>query len=66
MAIDLSGTDEFNREINLSKTSLADGTFAFDDLAPGNYSLYAIKSAAPKFLIDQPNPINVQSGVNAG
>ena len=35
-------------------------------MAPGNYSLYAIQSGAPKFLIDKPEAITVQSGPNAG
>ncbi len=66
MKIDLTGTDEFSNAVTMSTHSLADGTFAFDDMAPGNYSLYAIQAGAPKFLIDQPNAVTVESDFSAG
>ena len=66
MKIDLTGTDEFAKPVTLSTMSAADGTFVFNDLAPGNYSLYAIQSGAPKFLIDKPEALTIQSGFSAG
>ncbi len=66
MKIDLTGTDEFAKPVTLSTLSEADGTFVFHDLAPGSYSLYAIQSGAPKFLIDQPNALTIQSGFESG
>lgn len=66
MPIDLVGTDEFGNAITRTTVSLADGTFAFSDLAPGDYTVHTIQAAAPKFLIDQPNTLTVESDFDAG
>jgi cyclophilin family peptidyl-prolyl cis-trans isomerase len=66
MTMNLVGSDEFANAVSRSTVSLADGTFAFDDLAPGSYTLHTIQAAAPKFLIDQPNTLAVQSDFSAG
>ncbi len=66
MRIDLTGTDEFAKPVTLSTTSLADGTYSFRDLAPGDYSVFAIQSGAPKFLIDKPEAITVESDFSDG
>jgi cyclophilin family peptidyl-prolyl cis-trans isomerase len=66
MAIDLVGTDEFANPVTRSTVSRADGTFTFNDLAPGNYTVHTIQAAAPRFLIDQPNTLAVESDFSAG
>lgn len=66
MPIDLVGTDEFGNAITRNTVSLADGTFSFSELAPGNYTVHTIQAGAPKFLIDQPSTLTVESDFDAG
>jgi len=39
VSIVLTGTDDLGNAVNLSTTTLADGSFAFDGLRPGTYAL---------------------------
>ena len=41
LKVDLVGTDDFGEPVNLDTNALADGSFSFDNLAPGDYSVYA-------------------------
>ena len=66
MTIDLLRPDESSNTIFKSTVSLADGTYAFSDLAPGSYRVHTNYAATPRFLIVQPNTIDIQSDFSEG
>lgn len=66
LGVDLVGTDEAGATVTRAMSTNADGSFSFDDLAPGQYSVYAIQNGAPKFLIDAADPITIQSETDDG
>ncbi len=66
LRMDLVGTDEAGTAVTRNMSAKADGSFFFDDLAPGEYSVYALQSGAPKFLIDAADPITIESESDDG
>lgn len=66
LSVDLVGTDEAGTTVTRAMSANADGSFSFDDLAPGQYSVYAIQNGSPKFLIDAADPITIQSESDDG
>ncbi len=47
ISITLTGTDDLGHAVNLTTTSVGDGTFQFAGLRPSNASGYAVTSATP-------------------
>jgi len=66
LKVDLIGTDESGTAVTKNLSTWADGSFSFKDLAPGQYSVYAVQNGAPRFLIDAADPIVVESESDDG
>ncbi len=64
LRVDLIGTAESGAAVTLNTNAAADGSFSFDGLAPGEYSVYALQSGAPTFLIDASDPLTIESGAD--
>ncbi|MEO8272329.1 MAG: hypothetical protein ABI557_21655, partial [Aureliella sp.] len=63
LPISLSGTDLTGAAVSKSTTVGADGSYKFDQLAPGNYQLSREPLA---FINDAGATVNIQSGVSDG
>lgn len=59
----LAGSDTFGQPVTRTATSLANGTFAFDNLAPGNYTVS--RSESP-FLLPGDQQVQLVSAADAG
>ncbi len=63
VALRLTGTDYADQAVTQSITANPDGTFAYENLAPGNYNIQ--RSALP-FLHETLSSIQVTSGLSSG
>ena len=63
ISLQLSGTDYANQPVNASATVAPDGSFAYRNLAPGDYT---IQRAALPFLHDSATSIHVASAATTG
>jgi len=62
VTIRLSGTDDLGNNVQLSTTTLADGTFAFTNLRPGTYTISKVQ---PPGYLDGETQIGSAGGVLA-
>ena len=62
IAVTLTGTDISNNSVNRSTSTLADGTFSFDGVLPGTYSLTSEQSIG--FLDGKEAAGNLGGGIN--
>jgi hypothetical protein len=59
VTITLTGTDEFGESVSRTAVTQADGAYAFEDLAPGSYT---VAQTQPVLVIDGKDTIGSQGG----
>jgi fimbrial isopeptide formation D2 family protein/uncharacterized repeat protein (TIGR01451 family) len=50
VSVTLRGTDDLGQTVDRTATTAGDGTFAFDNLRPGSYTLTELQPAAPYYF----------------
>ncbi len=60
--IKLSGVDAYDNTVDLTATTLADGSYKFDDLSPANAAGYKIKETQPAKYVDGKDKLGDQLG----